>query len=85
MKMPVYSYRDNKVGFMSPMIDQNDDSAIRGFSYAINNREGIMGFSPADFDLYQIGVFDSDTGIIESTSAGSPLLIVSGTSVVNVK
>lgn len=82
MKYPVFSYRDNKVGFGMPVIDQNEAAAIRGFSYAVNGRDGIMGFSPADFDLYKIGVFDSEKGTIEGFV---PELVVSGASVFGAK
>ena len=82
MKAPVFSYRDNKVGFLSPFVDTNEDTAIRGFSFAINSRDGVMGFSPADFDLYKVGVFDSETGCFESML---PVLVVSGSSVAGVK
>ena len=35
MKYPVYSYRDQKVGFGQPIVDQSDAAAIRGFSFAL--------------------------------------------------
>lgn len=83
MKYPIYSYRDNKAWFGQPMIDNNDESAIRGFSYAINNANGIMSFSPSDFDLYKIGYFDSEKGTVEPVN---PIqLIVSGSSVYGAK
>ena len=83
MIYPVYSYRDNKYTFAAPMIDQNDETAIRGFAYAINNREGIMNFAPSDFDLYKIALFDSEKGTMEPIV---PIqLVVSGGSVVGVK
>lgn len=82
MKLPVYSYRDAKAGFGTPICDQNDVTAIRGFSYAINNREGIMGFSPNDFDLYKIAEFDTEKGIMKGMT---PVLVVSGASVFNAK
>lgn len=63
MIYPMYAYRDSKVGFLvPPMCDQSDQSAIRNFSYAINGNEGIMNYSPADFDLFKIGEFNTETG-----------------------
>lgn len=82
MKYPVFSYRDLKVGFGMPVVDQNEAAAVRGFSYAINGRDGIMGFSPSDFDLYKIGVFDTEKGTIEAVT---PELVVSGASVFGAK
>lgn len=80
MKYPIYSYRDIKSGFGGPVVDQSDSTAIRGFSYAINGNNGIMNFSPNDFDLYKIGMFDSDTGVIVPEVI--PVLIVNGSSLV---
>lgn len=78
MKYPVYCVKDNKAGFQpNLLIEQNDASAVRGFSYAINN-EGLMNYSPNDFDLFKIGSFDVDTGMFESSF---PELVVSGSSV----
>ena len=79
MKYPIYSYRDSKVGFGTPLCDMNDQSAIRGFAYAINSGNGVMSFSPKDYDLYKIGEFDTDKGIIIAEKI--PVLIVYGTSV----
>lgn len=78
MKYPLYSYRDVKVGFMPPQADQSDQSAIRGFSYAINGNNGMMNFAPKDFDLYKVGEFDTETGEVKPCV---PELIVSGVNV----
>lgn len=82
MKYPVFAIRDEKVGFMFPQCDQGERSAIRGFSFAVNNPEGIMNFSPKDYDLFRIGEFDSEKGTIEGCL---PELVCSGTSVLNEK
>lgn len=81
MKYPIYTYRDLKVGFMPVQCDQSDQSAIRGFSYAINGQTGMMNFAPKDFDLYKVGEFDTETGVIEPCV---PTLLVSGASVFGV-
>lgn len=66
MKYPVYCIRDSKVGFQPQLlIEQNDATAVRGFSYAINN-EGLMNYSPKDYDLFKIGEFEIETGKFES-------------------
>lgn len=77
MIYPVYCIRDSKVDFMAPTVDHSDSSAVRNFAYAINS-DGIMNYSPNDFDLYRIGSFDSEKGLLESCI---PELIVSGISV----
>lgn len=79
MKYPVYSIRDQKVGFQPQLIvEQSDQSAIRGFSYAINGNEGLMNYSPSDFDLFRVGEFDTETG---EFVAVTPVNVCSGISV----
>lgn len=59
----VYAIRDQKSGrFMQPMNDLNDQTAKRGFSQAVNNPNGIIGFAPKDFDLYRIAEFNDEVG-----------------------
>lgn len=83
MKMSMYAIRDIHVGFMTPQLDTNDETAKRNFAYGINNNPGIIGFRPADFDLYRIAEFDSDSGRIEPIS---PLVfVVNGASVIGEK
>lgn len=80
MKYPVYAVRDVHVGFNSPMTDLNDNVAKRNFSMAINNpNNGVMNFSPKDYDLYKIGEFDTESGVVDSFSV--PVLLVNGASV----
>lgn len=64
MIYPIFSIRDKYTSFMQPTIDQTKESAKRNFAYAINNNPGVMNFSPSDYDLYQIGFFDSESGVI---------------------
>lgn len=79
MVLPMYSYRDSKVGFGSPIVEQNEQTAVRGFSYAINSNDGLMNFSPKDYDLYKIGEFDFEKGVVVPELV--PILVCSGTSV----
>lgn len=79
MKYPVYCVRDNKVGFQPQLlVEQNDATALRGFAYAVN-AEGIMNYSPSDYDLYKIGEMETDNGVFKSLKV--PELIASGSSV----
>lgn len=82
MKFYIYAIQDKKVGFMQPITDVSDQSAMRNFSYGVNSG-GIMNYSPKDFDLYRIGSFDSDKGTIEPCPI--PELIVTGVNVFNDK
>lgn len=76
MKYPIYSIRDHKGGFSPQFIVQvNEQSASRGFAFLVSNDKSIMGFSPFDYDLYQIGIFDELSGEIEPMI---PKFIVNG-------
>ena len=81
MNYPMYSIRDIKTCFLAPNCDQSDQSAIRNFAYAINDK-GVMNYSPKDFDLYKVGEYDSETGVITGCL---PELICQGINVIGEK
>lgn len=82
MKYPIYCIRDQKVGFQPQLLlEQSDQAAIRGFSYAINGNDGLMNYSPSDFDLFKVGEFDNEKGELIPCV---PENIVSGVSVYGV-
>lgn len=76
MRLGVYTVRDTKVGFQTPYFDVTDDTAKRGFSFAVHQDNSVIGFAPKDYDLYRSGYFDTDTGKIETEDF--PVLIMSG-------
>ena len=62
---PLYAYRDNKASsFTPPFVCVNEAVAKRDFDYRLHNDKS-MGFSPADYDLYQIGNFNTTTGEVK--------------------
>lgn len=71
MKMNLYSIKDSKTGFMHPQVDLNHKSAIRNFELTLATVSGdtIMGFCPEDFDLYFVGEFDNESGLVSPLSA----------------
>lgn len=66
MKFNVYAIRDVHTGFMSPTIDVSDQSAIRNFAHAVMQEHSLMHTHAPDYSLYRIGVFESESGVIES-------------------
>lgn len=60
----LYSIRDVKTGFMTPVMEANDDSAARNFYHAVQNSDGILFTFAQDFTLYKVAEFDSATGEI---------------------
>ena len=71
MKFIVVSVRDKCIGFTGVMLSQNEVSARRDFrNYEENNPH------PEDYDLYQIGEFDTSTGTLVPIT---PVMIQAGT------
>ena len=66
MKNPIFSVKDNLIGFNAPFIRQNERVAIREFRTLIDNLDEKADQSVFDLGLYCIGTFDLETGVIES-------------------
>lgn len=64
MIIGLYSIRDRKSGFLPPTTDVNDDTAMRNFSFAVTSREPMFLAFSDDYDLYKIGEYNTDSGII---------------------
>lgn len=58
----LYSIRDVKTGFMTPVMEVNDAAATRNFYHSVQNSEGILFTYAQDFTLYRIADFNSETG-----------------------
>lgn len=66
MTYKLYSVRDKKSGFWAPRIEINEAVAVRNFSQMVNAGDTVINFSPNDFDLYCVGSFDDQKGLLES-------------------
>lgn len=65
MIRPMYAIRDIKAGYLTPMVDINDDVAKRNFANAVVNNPTTCFYSnPEDFALFKIGEYDDDIGVI---------------------
>lgn len=66
MILYVYSIRDRLEGFGRPFVCSSDAYAKRDFAAAVNADRGNspLAFCPADYDLYRLGKFDNDSGMI---------------------
>lgn len=78
MKFPVYSDRDLKVGFGFPFAAPNDGYAARNFR--LRYSDGDMARCAADFQLFRVGEFETDTGEILPCL---PVLILDGGDIQN--
>lgn len=78
MKFGLYSIKDAKTGFMTPVLEQGDPAALRNFSAAVSQRDCIMYQYPNDFALYKVANWDTDTGV---DPVLSPILIADASEV----
>lgn len=76
MKFNVYAMRDLKSGFLTPAVDQNDAMAARNFASSIQCSEGVLFTHKSDFQLYRIGAYDTDLGVINPEDF--PVLVADG-------
>ena len=68
----MYSIKDAKTGFMTPVLEQNDAAALRNFSHAVNQPDSIMHDCPNDFALFLVAKFDTDRAVIFSYGDDTP-------------
>lgn len=83
MIYPMYSVKDIRANqFSIPRADLNQDCAKRFFAMQVNTPENMISFSPGDFELYCVGIFDEIKGSMEGCT---PEFICRGTELVGVK
>lgn len=78
MKYGLYSIKDAKTGFLTPVLEQGDPAALRNFSAAVSQLDCIMHQYPNDFALYKVANWDTDTGV---DPVSSPILIADASEV----
>lgn len=66
-KYKLYSIKDTKIGFMNPFLNHNDGTAIREFTNGANEiNKNSINTNPEDKQLWYLGEYDDQTGIIQS-------------------
>lgn len=76
----IYAIRDSKMeAFNRPFVLPADGAAIRAFQDEINNKDSELSKHPEDYDLYCVGLWDEETGII---SEGKTDRIATGESLI---
>lgn len=67
MRKKAYTVRDSKAEvFHNPWYQTTHGEAERSFKAMVNNKETMVGKYPEDYDLYYMGEFDDEKGIIIS-------------------
>lgn len=65
MKQYLYSVFDSKTkSWSAPQMMLNRGAATRSWTEACNNAELMVSKYPEDFTMFEIGVFEQDTGLI---------------------
>lgn len=63
MKLKMYAIRDAKAEyFNTPFYAQTPGEAQRNFETLVNDKKSTVNQYPKDFDLYEVGEYDQDTG-----------------------
>lgn len=63
----MYSVRDKLNGFGQLLVDTNEATAVRNFQNGIASNVGMQN-NLSDYDLYQLGEYDTETGVITAVS-----------------
>lgn len=78
MMKRLYAIRDQLVGFKDPFVLVNDSVAQRAFATFVNDGKSDLYENPKYYDLYFIGEFDDEKGVLKKAE---PTLICSALSV----
>lgn len=75
--MNVYSLFDRKLRqYGALMVERNDFGVQRGLADGVRgNPEALISKHPEDFDLYEVGVFDEESGLLREASTAIPRLV----------
>ncbi len=67
MRQQIYSIKDLKVGtYSSPFFATHDQVAIRNASDVVNDEKTTLNKWPADFELWNLGIFDDSGKFIDN-------------------
>lgn len=67
LQKPIVAVYDKKVGmFDPPFTCRHIGEAVREWSQIKKNADTKFGKNPEDFDLFQIGVYEEQTGTFEN-------------------
>lgn len=79
MKLVAVAVKDLAVGaFMRPFFVQSRGVANRSFADEVNNAESPMNKHPEDYELYELGSFDEESGRLAEHEDGAPVLLSRG-------
>lgn len=74
----LYAIKDIKSGFADPCLQANDAVAVRSFENSIPFLSDKVGIPTSDFQLWRVGQFDVDSGMLVPDT---PELLLDGSSI----
>ena len=78
----IFSIHDSKAAaYLPPFIMHKTEMAIRVFSDCVNDQGHQFGKNPADYTLFEIGIFDDNKAKIESQTP--KISLVNGVEVIS--
>lgn len=81
--LKIFCVRDNAVeAYMRPFYQVTRAAAIRDFTEACSQGDSPFAKHPSDYTLFEIGVFDETTGILEG---GEPSRVIGALECVSAK
>ncbi|QCS36512.1 nonstructural protein [Capybara microvirus Cap3_SP_441] len=63
--MKLYAIKDKAMGFNSPFGANNNYHAQRMTADSMRDEKSLLSTHPEDYDLYELGEYDTDTGTIK--------------------
>lgn len=77
MKMKIYALRDQKISaFLAPLTMQALGQVMRFLSDEVNKKDGnMLAAHPEDFELFELGDYETDTGQISPSTPKSLTLL----------
>lgn len=65
MKTGIFTVKDTKVGsFLNPFFSHHAGTAVRALERCLVDPTHDFALHPGDYDLYELGYFDDETGVI---------------------
>lgn len=76
MKLKIFSLRDQKIdAFMNPMAMQTPGQIVRMLQDEMQKNDSMLGTHAEDFELFEVGEFDTETGALTGHAPKSILLL----------
>jgi len=67
MELRIYSIRDAKAElYNQPFFQKTHGEAERNFTQLVNDQKSMVSQFPDDFDLYFVGTYDDQKGVLKS-------------------